>query len=164
MQYNNNISFPETAFPATTAHHPQVSAWSQLTLSQSQNWAKIFFILIQLLYKPSQLKWTVWFFPLQCRQALWVVYETLQETQVLFQELDLPEEKDGVTWDSNKLGDFLNLQHRLLEEGSCVSIALMSLEPEPLPYVAMVIQHPHPSLCAVVQGSRCVRCAVLLLQ
>ncbi|XP_022625436.1 interferon alpha-G-like [Seriola dumerili] len=79
MQYNVNISFPDSAFPAATASHPQ------------------------------------------CRQALWVVYETLRETQELFQELDLPVGEGGVTWDSKKLADFLNLQYGLVEEGSCLA-------------------------------------------
>uniref|UniRef100_A0A665WLJ9 Interferon alpha-4-like n=1 Tax=Echeneis naucrates TaxID=173247 RepID=A0A665WLJ9_ECHNA len=80
LKYNINISFPDSAFPASTANHPQ------------------------------------------CRQALWVVYETLRETQLLFEDFELPVGEGGVSWDRKKLSSFQNLQDRLLEEGSCVSI------------------------------------------
>uniref|UniRef100_A0A665WMN0 Interferon alpha-4-like n=1 Tax=Echeneis naucrates TaxID=173247 RepID=A0A665WMN0_ECHNA len=79
LKYNINISFPDSAFPASTANHPQ------------------------------------------CRQALWVVYETLRETQLLFEDFELPVGEGGVSWDRKKLSSFQNLQDRLLEEGSCLS-------------------------------------------
>ncbi|XP_044037313.1 interferon phi 3 [Siniperca chuatsi] len=57
----------------------------------------------------------------QCRQALWVVYESLREAGQIFGDHELPVGEGGVTWDNAKLEDFQNLQFRLLEEGSCLS-------------------------------------------
>ncbi|XP_070837216.1 interferon phi 2 [Chaetodon trifascialis] len=57
----------------------------------------------------------------KCRQALWVVYESLREAGLIFDDHELPVGEGGVTWDDKKLEDFQNLQHRLLEEGSCLS-------------------------------------------
>ncbi|KAI4790525.1 hypothetical protein KUCAC02_034571 [Chaenocephalus aceratus] len=53
--------------------------------------------------------------PLQCRKALWVVYESLQEAGLVFEE-DLPA---GLTWRDEKLQRFRHLQFRLMEEGQC---------------------------------------------
>ncbi|KAL3054438.1 interferon alpha-H-like [Gymnodraco acuticeps] len=55
--------------------------------------------------------------PLQCRKALWVVYESLQEAGLVFEE-DLPA---GLTWRDEKLQRFRHLQFRLMEEGQCLS-------------------------------------------
>ncbi|XP_041813830.1 interferon phi 3 [Chelmon rostratus] len=57
----------------------------------------------------------------QCRQALWVVYESLREAGLMFEDHGLPVGEGGLTWDEKKLEDFRNVQDRLLEEGSCLS-------------------------------------------
>ncbi|XP_035471364.1 uncharacterized protein LOC118288895 isoform X1 [Scophthalmus maximus] len=80
LQYNVNISFPDSAFPDATASHPQ------------------------------------------CRRALWVVYESLRGMQLILEQNDSPVGEGGVTWDEGILDNFQNLQHRLLEDGSCVSM------------------------------------------
>ncbi|KAK5856889.1 hypothetical protein PBY51_008451 [Eleginops maclovinus] len=54
---------------------------------------------------------------LQCRKALRVVYESLQEAGLIFEE-DLPA---GLTWGEEKLQRFQHLQFRLMEEGECLS-------------------------------------------
>nr|AID59461.1 IFN-1 [Scophthalmus maximus] len=79
LQYNVNISFPDSAFPDATASHPQ------------------------------------------CRRALWVVYESLRGMQLILEQNDSPVGEGGVTWDEGILDNFQNLQHRLLEDGSCLS-------------------------------------------
>ncbi|KAK1875660.1 Interferon alpha-G [Dissostichus eleginoides] len=58
--------------------------------------------------------------PLQCRKALWVVYESLQEAGIVFEE-DLPA---GLTWRDEKLQRFRHLQFRLMEEGHNVTAVL----------------------------------------
>ncbi|KAM8844285.1 interferon phi 3 [Spinachia spinachia] len=78
-QYNANVSFPYSAFPAAKAS------------------------------------------PIQCRRVLWVVYESLREAQQIFEGHDLPVEKEGVSLDDQKFINFQHLQHRLLENGSCLS-------------------------------------------
>ncbi|XP_068425014.1 interferon epsilon-like [Clinocottus analis] len=58
---------------------------------------------------------------IQCRQALWVVYESLQGAEQVFEDHEVPVGGGGVSWDQEKLVRFQHLQHRLLEEGSCLS-------------------------------------------
>ncbi|XP_078101314.1 interferon alpha-G-like [Sander vitreus] len=58
---------------------------------------------------------------LQCRQTLWVVYESLQEADLMFEDYDLPVGEGGVTWDDQTLTRFRHLQNRLLEGGACLS-------------------------------------------
>ncbi|XP_054464076.1 interferon phi 3 [Anoplopoma fimbria] len=58
---------------------------------------------------------------MQCRRALWVVYESLQEAEQMFEDHELPVGEGGVTWDHEKFIKFRHLQHRLLEKGSCLS-------------------------------------------
>ncbi|XP_068192396.1 interferon alpha-17-like [Antennarius striatus] len=57
----------------------------------------------------------------QCRQALWVVYESLSEAGTVFDDYEIPVGEGGVTWDEKKLEDFQNLQYRLLKRASCLA-------------------------------------------
>ncbi|XP_049925566.1 uncharacterized protein LOC126405727 [Epinephelus moara] len=57
----------------------------------------------------------------QCRQASWVVYESLQGAGQIFEDYDVPVGEGGVTWDDQKLAKFQHLQERLLDQGSCLS-------------------------------------------
>uniref|UniRef100_A0A671V9R6 Uncharacterized protein n=1 Tax=Sparus aurata TaxID=8175 RepID=A0A671V9R6_SPAAU len=54
----------------------------------------------------------------ECRQVLWVVYESLQEAGPMFDDEELPA---GVTWERKKVQKFRMEQDRLGEEGSCLS-------------------------------------------
>ncbi|XP_073351157.1 interferon phi 2 [Pagrus major] len=54
----------------------------------------------------------------ECRQVLWVVYESLQEAGPMFDDEELPA---GVTWDRKTVRDFRMVQDRLGEDGSCLS-------------------------------------------
>ncbi|KAK9534416.1 hypothetical protein VZT92_006867 [Zoarces viviparus] len=58
---------------------------------------------------------------IQCRRALRVVYESLQGAEQVFEDHELPVGVGGVTWDDDKFIKFQHLQHRLLENGSCLS-------------------------------------------
>nr|XP_043907289.1 interferon beta-like [Solea senegalensis] len=104
LQYNVNISFPDSALPATSANQAQ------------------------------------------CRRALWVVYETLNETQLILQNNHLPVGGGGVTWDEGKLDTFMNLQERLLEEGSCLSTGPHAVSSY-FSNVTAVLQHKESAAC-----------------
>uniref|UniRef100_A0AAQ4PZV6 Uncharacterized protein n=1 Tax=Gasterosteus aculeatus aculeatus TaxID=481459 RepID=A0AAQ4PZV6_GASAC len=78
-QYNANISFPYSAFPAAKDN------------------------------------------PIQCRQALRVVYESLQEAEQIFEDHEFFVGEEGISWDDQKFQHLQHLQHRLLENGSCLS-------------------------------------------
>uniref|UniRef100_A0A3B5AQA5 Uncharacterized protein n=1 Tax=Stegastes partitus TaxID=144197 RepID=A0A3B5AQA5_9TELE len=57
-----------------------------------------------------------------CRHVLWVVYESLRESELIFKEHDLPVGEGGVNWDEQKLDKFRNFQDRLVEQdGRCLS-------------------------------------------
>nr|QTY39051.1 IFNc [Lateolabrax japonicus] len=58
---------------------------------------------------------------IQCRRVLGVVYESLWEAGLMFEDPGLPVGEGGVNWDDQKLDTFRNLQYRLLEDGSCLS-------------------------------------------
>uniref|UniRef100_A0A3Q3VKS8 Uncharacterized protein n=1 Tax=Mola mola TaxID=94237 RepID=A0A3Q3VKS8_MOLML len=55
----------------------------------------------------------------QCRRALWVVYKSLQQVQLMMED-KTPVGEGGVPWNKRKLDVFQNLQHQLLEQGSCL--------------------------------------------
>ncbi|XP_042361274.1 interferon phi 2 [Plectropomus leopardus] len=55
----------------------------------------------------------------QCHQASWVVYESLQEAENIFDELPVPE--GGATKDAENFTKFQHLQSRLVEQGTCLS-------------------------------------------
>ncbi|KAL6102325.1 ifna2 [Pungitius sinensis] len=59
--------------------------------------------------------------PSQCRRALWVVYESLQEAEQIFEDHELPVGVEGFSWNNQKFINFQHLQHRLLEKGQCLS-------------------------------------------
>uniref|UniRef100_A0A3B5AHR2 Uncharacterized protein n=1 Tax=Stegastes partitus TaxID=144197 RepID=A0A3B5AHR2_9TELE len=60
--------------------------------------------------------------PDSCRHVLWVVYESLRESELIFKEHDLPVGEGGVNWDEQKLDKFRNFQDRLVEQdGRCLS-------------------------------------------
>ncbi|XP_069380748.1 uncharacterized protein [Paralichthys olivaceus] len=58
----------------------------------------------------------------KCRQVLWVVFETLRGTKLIIEDNDSPVGEGGVTWDEEKFNTFQILQHRLLTDGSCLSM------------------------------------------
>ncbi|XP_071398880.1 interferon alpha-B-like [Centroberyx affinis] len=88
----------------------------------------------------------------QCRQALWVVYKTLQGAEKVFENYELPENE--TSWDSKKLDDFQNLLYRLVEEGSCFSRVNSS----------EVLSSYFSSLSAVLQQEGSSGCGWLLLR
>ncbi|CAK6981978.1 interferon alpha-G-like [Scomber scombrus] len=60
----------------------------------------------------------------QCRQVLGVVYEALNKTFNLFDDLNSPEEPP-VSWDGAHLGNFMNLQFQLMGQyNNCCSFQL----------------------------------------
>ncbi|XP_056262300.1 interferon phi 3 [Pseudoliparis swirei] len=83
----------------------------------------------------------------QCRRALWVVYESLQGAEQLFEDHELPVGGGGASWDHQKLSRFRHLQHRLLDKGSCLSGADSGLLSSYFSNVTTVLQQQDSAAC-----------------
>ncbi|XP_037544515.1 interferon phi 3 [Nematolebias whitei] len=57
----------------------------------------------------------------QCRWTSLVVYESLRGAELMFTENELPEGEDELTWNKQKLDNYLNLQNRLVEDHQCLN-------------------------------------------
>uniref|UniRef100_A0A8P4KHP2 Uncharacterized protein n=1 Tax=Dicentrarchus labrax TaxID=13489 RepID=A0A8P4KHP2_DICLA len=82
----------------------------------------------------------------QCRRALWVVYESLSEAELIFLNNDSPVGEGGVTWDDQKLEDFQTRLNRLVEDGRCLSRVGDSVSPY-FTNVTAVIEQQESTAC-----------------
>ncbi|XP_059204887.1 interferon phi 3 [Centropristis striata] len=56
----------------------------------------------------------------QCHRASWVVFKSLEEAELIFEDNDSPVGVNGVTWDQKRLDQFRHLTDRLVGAGGCL--------------------------------------------
>uniref|UniRef100_A0A3Q2ZHT0 Uncharacterized protein n=1 Tax=Kryptolebias marmoratus TaxID=37003 RepID=A0A3Q2ZHT0_KRYMA len=83
-----------------------------------------------------------------CRWTSLVVYESLRGAGLMFEEHELPEGEGRVTWDEQKLDNYLNLQDRLLS--TCLQLNTTEASGVLSPYfsnVTAVVEQQASSSC-----------------